>query len=39
LRADIDYATATAFTVSGTVGVKVWICLGEVVEGEEQVAG
>lgn len=38
LRADIDYATATAFTVSGTVGVKVWICLGEVVEGDEQVA-
>ncbi|MBQ41835.1 MAG: 30S ribosomal protein S3 [Gemmatimonadetes bacterium] len=39
LRADIDYATATAFTVSGTVGVKVWICHGEVVEEEEQVAG
>lgn len=39
LRADIDYATATAFTGSGTVGVKVWICHGEVVEGEEQVAG
>jgi small subunit ribosomal protein S3 len=38
LRADIDYATATAFTVSGTVGVKVWICLGEVVDGDEQVA-
>jgi small subunit ribosomal protein S3 len=30
LRADIDYATSTAFTVSGTVGVKVWICHGEV---------
>ena len=39
LRADIDYATATAFTVSGTVGVKVWICHGEVVEEEEPVAG
>ena len=38
LRADIDYATATAFTVSGTVGVKVWICHGEVVEEDEQVA-
>jgi small subunit ribosomal protein S3 len=38
LRADIDYATATAFTVSGTVGVKVWICLGEVVDEDEQVA-
>ena len=32
LRADIDYATATAYTVSGTVGVKVWICHGDVVE-------
>ena len=35
LRADIDYATATAFTISGTVGVKVWICHGEVVEEDE----
>ncbi len=33
LRADIDYATSTAFTTSGTVGVKVWVCHGEVVEG------
>ena len=32
LRADIDYATAPAFTMSGTVGVKVWICHGEVVD-------
>jgi small subunit ribosomal protein S3 len=32
LRADIDYAQATAYTVSGTVGVKVWICHGEVVD-------
>ena len=38
LRADIDYATATAFTVSGTVGVKVWICHGEVMD-EEGAAG
>ena len=29
LRADIDYARSTAFTASGTVGVKVWICHGE----------
>jgi len=34
LRTEIDYATATAFTVSGTVGVKVWICHGEKVEEE-----
>ena len=30
LRADIDYATATARTVYGAIGVKVWICKGEV---------
>ena len=30
LRAEIDYATATAFTTYGTVGVKVWIYTGEV---------
>ena len=29
LRADIDYATATAKTVSGAVGSKVWIMHGE----------
>ena len=30
LRADIDYARATANTTYGTIGVKVWICKGEV---------
>jgi len=30
LRADIDYGTATGFTTAGTVGVKVWICNGEI---------
>jgi small subunit ribosomal protein S3 len=25
LRADIDYASATAFTTYGTVGIKVWV--------------
>lgn len=29
LRADIDYATATAKTVYGAVGIKVWIMHGE----------
>ncbi len=29
-RANIDYATSTAFTTYGTIGVKVWICKGEV---------
>lgn len=33
LRADIDYATATARTVYGAIGVKVWICKGEVLDG------
>ena len=31
IRADIDYAEATAFTVYGTLGVKVWIFRGEVI--------
>ena len=31
LRADIDYATSTAKTTYGTIGVKVWIFKGEVV--------
>jgi small subunit ribosomal protein S3 len=29
LRADIDYSPATAHTTYGTIGVKVWVCLGE----------
>lgn len=32
LRADIDYATSTAKTTYGTIGVKVWIFKGEVVD-------
>ncbi|MFZ5980674.1 MAG: 30S ribosomal protein S3 [Candidatus Zixiibacteriota bacterium] len=32
LRADIDYSTATAHTTYGCIGVKVWICRGEVLE-------
>jgi small subunit ribosomal protein S3 len=30
LRADIDYATSTAQTIYGSIGVKVWICRGEI---------
>lgn len=30
LRADIDYGVATAYTIYGTVGIKVWIYKGEV---------
>ena len=29
-RADIDYALAEAHTKVGVLGIKVWICLGEV---------
>jgi small subunit ribosomal protein S3 len=32
LRADIDYGTATAHTAYGTIGVKVWIFKGEILE-------
>jgi small subunit ribosomal protein S3 len=32
LRADIDYSQATANTIYGTIGVKVWICRGEVLD-------
>jgi small subunit ribosomal protein S3 len=30
LRADIDYATAEAHTTYGRIGIKVWICKGEI---------
>ncbi|MDH7604969.1 MAG: 30S ribosomal protein S3 [Melioribacter sp.] len=30
IRADIDYAQATAQTIYGSIGVKVWICRGEI---------
>jgi small subunit ribosomal protein S3 len=36
LRADIDYALTVANTTYGTIGVKVWICKGEVI-GKNQV--
>ena len=32
LRANISYATATAHTTYGCIGVKVWICLGEMLD-------
>lgn len=31
LRADIDFATTQAMTTYGVIGVKVWICRGEVI--------
>lgn len=35
LRANIDYATATAVTSFGTVGVKVWVFHGEILDADE----
>jgi len=35
LRADIDFAHSTAHTTYGTVGVKVWICQGDVIDLEK----
>ncbi len=32
LRADIDYATSTAHTTYGCIGIKIWICRGEILE-------
>lgn len=37
LRADIDYATARAETTYGTIGVKVWIFRGEILDGMNSV--
>lgn len=37
LRADIDYARATAVTTYGSIGVKVWIFHGEIIgKGDEE---
>ncbi len=35
LRADIDYATSTSFTTYGTIGVKVWVSKGEILDSHE----
>lgn len=35
LRADIDFARVTARTTYGCIGVKVWICKGEVLSKED----
>ncbi len=32
IRADIDYGVSTAHTTYGCIGVKVWICRGEILE-------
>lgn len=38
LRADIDYGFATAFTIYGSVGVKVWIYKGEILPEKVRIA-
>ncbi len=35
LRADIDYASKTAETTYGIIGVKVWVFKGEIIPGQE----
>ncbi len=35
LRADIDYATSTSHTTFGTIGIKVWIYKGDLLEEAE----
>jgi len=37
LRADIDYALHVAYTTYGTIGVKVWICKGEILGKKDEV--
>ena len=36
IRADIDYATAEAATTYGKLGVKVWICKGEILPAKKK---
>ncbi len=38
LRADINYARSTSHTTYGCVGIKVWICKGEVITTKEDAA-
>lgn len=37
LRADIDYGFATAYTIYGTIGVKVWIYKGDIPMSERRI--
>lgn len=39
LRADVDYGVATAKTTYGTIGVKVWVFKGEILEGTSSERG
>lgn len=37
LRQNVDYATATARTTYGAIGIKVWVSLGDIYEGAKHV--
>lgn len=39
LRSDIDYAGVAAYTIYGKIGIKVWICRGEVFGRKDYFAG
>lgn len=39
LRANIDYGFAESRTNSGTIGVKVWVCTGDIMGSSEKVEG
>lgn len=39
LRADVDFARCTAYTIYGTIGIKVWINRGEKFEPKEKAPG
>jgi small subunit ribosomal protein S3 len=38
LRADIDYAVATAHTTYGCIGVKTWVFKGEILKAKEEIS-
>ena len=38
LRQDVDYAVAIAKTTYGILGVKVWVSLGEILNGKSEVS-
>lgn len=39
IRSDVDYATAEADTTYGKIGVKVWICKGEILNKKSETKG
>lgn len=39
LRANIDYSRGAAYTIFGTIGIKVWVYTGDVFETDQKVTG